>query len=92
MPIDFNQSSNAMSFDACHVLFIDISGDNSDTQPRYFEYPQINVNSDFDKDVELYITSVDPQPKNHFMSYSIINSTRTPSHARPAKRRHYYTA
>lgn len=61
MSIDLSQSSDAAFFYSYNVPSFDISDDNDDPQPKYLEYLQLKVFSDYDVDDKLDITSVDPK-------------------------------
>lgn len=65
-----------------HTPSIDIIDDKSDPQSRYFKYPQLNVNSDYDRNGELDITSVEQQPKDILSTvmYSTAPAGLSPMH------------
>lgn len=52
IPIDLSQKSDAMSFDPYHIPSVDISDDNEQPLPRYFEPELLNVDIGYDADAE----------------------------------------
>lgn len=62
--IDLSQRSEVISFGLYHIPSVYISDHNRKLRPRYFETQVLNVDSDYDSDDELDITSVDLRRQN----------------------------